>query len=146
MAIHKGNDFSLDKDKSIVQDNDTLDGCRCVQVSGIPIFSGVSNLRFIGNCNLINCILPPDAIVENGLVIKKQYCSHLHPEMVAAGLKEEPVDCPHSSGVEPVIVDGITIVSGYYVYDENQIDTNGSPKFVTYRHIADGKIVDGRKP
>lgn len=146
MARHKNKDFSFQGDRSAVQSGDTLDGCYCVQhTADTEIFQGLTGLRFTGNCNLINCNLPTDAIVENGLVIEKQYCSHLHPEMVEAGMAKERIDCPHAIWVEPVTVDGQTAVKGYYRYDENQIDeTTGDPKFITYRRIADGKIVDGR--
>ena len=150
MAIHKDKNFSFGKNQSIVRDGDTIERCNCAQhTANTEIFKGVKGLWFI-NCNLLNCTLPPDAIVERGLVIEKTYCSHLHPEMVAAGMAEEPEDCPHSKlvVVDEVLVDGEVAVNGYsyYTYDEDQLDENGDPKFVTYRHIADGKIIDGRKP
>ncbi len=61
------------------------------------IGEGITGLKFIG-CNLVNCILPIDALKTDCLHVQKSFCYHLHPKM---GLPVEEADCAH-------VVDEIT--------------------------------------
>ena len=52
------------------------------------------SLTFI-DCNLINCIIPDDAMIYNCNMMKISFCSHLHPELVSIGLSECSDECEH---------------------------------------------------
>ncbi len=145
--IHKNKNFSFGRNVSDVKDGDTFVECHLEQARrDTAIFVGVKNLTF-EQCNLKNAVVPHDAIVKGGLVIKKHMCSNIHTDLVDQGLlPPEPVDCPHSIFVEGVEIDDKTAVAPYYEYDEDQFDeVTKEPKFVEYRHVDNGKIVDGKK-
>lgn len=148
MAIHKDKNFSFGKHlASNVQNGDILIRCMCAQGDmDTPIFEGVTGLTF-EECNLENAVPPSDAIIIGGLVNQKFRCSNLHPDLVTRGeLTEEPEGeaCPHSE-VWEVEVDGEDVIDPFYTYDEYKRDEETDEfMFIHYRHIANGKIVDGR--
>lgn len=62
------------------------------------------------NCNLVNCSLPEDAVIESCNTARVDRCYWLHPNW---GLEEEPEDCPHVVEVEE-IYDGNTLIDTIY--------------------------------
>lgn len=89
-------------------DGDTFESCNLTQaIPGTPICSGVKGLTF-KNCNLINCSVPSDAVIEDCNTCQVDRCSHLHPELVDSGLiKSCTEDCKHRIGSEKQSVDAI---------------------------------------
>ena len=142
MAIHRDKNFSYGRDQSAVKGGDTLWRCNCAQAQESDVFPGVSGLTF-ENCNLKNAVPPADATIIGGQHILHFQCSNIHTDWVDKGLIDpEPVDCPHAKQ-KTVVIDSETVVE-YYEYDEFQKDEAGDPLFISFRHIEDGKLVDGK--
>jgi len=73
------------------------------------IFVGVKGLVF-RDCNLLNCDVPEDAIVEDCMLGHVSYCGHEHPDWVERGKLEAcPVDCQHVVDADEIIIDGILL-------------------------------------
>jgi hypothetical protein len=139
--IHKNKDFRTEEQRGIVKNKDKLVDCMCAQYSEKTVFPGLSILWVEGG-NYINCNFEEGVtFTKPALVIKKRYCHNIHPEAPF-----EKIDCIHSIFHEEYSVDDDILINSYYTYDEDQLDENKNPKFITYRHIKDGKVVDGRKP
>lgn len=83
------------------------------QFPNTAIFSGKTGLKFI-NCNLTNCSLPSDAIVEGTFLKQRSFCSHVHPRW---GLTECIEDCEHVVDTDEIIIDGITVDTIYHYAD-----------------------------
>lgn len=79
-------------------EDDVFEDCNIAQKEPhTAIGSDISGLSFKG-CNLFNCDIPEDAIVEDCLVIQKSLCSHLHPNI---GLSECAENCEHVVSTDP---------------------------------------------
>lgn len=78
------------------------------------IFVGITKLKFI-NCNLTNCKLPEDTIVEGTFLKQRSFCSHIHPRWE---LNECPDNCEHVVDVDEIIIDGTVIDTIYYYADK----------------------------
>ena len=92
--IHTGNYSLTDPECS---NGDMFQNANLMQaLLDTEICVGKTGLTF-RNCNLINCVLPKDAVVESSNTCKKEFCSHLHPEM---GLTECAEKCSHWKGTE----------------------------------------------
>jgi hypothetical protein len=53
-------------------------------------------------------------VVENCNRHQLSRCSHLHPELVERGLTACPDgECPHTTGVEEIVVDGVVLDTIY---------------------------------
>lgn len=95
------------------QNGDVLEGHNFAQVlPGTAIFEGVTGLTFRG-CNLVNCVVPVDAVVEKCNTAQVDRCSHLH-----AGLPYTcEVECRHMTSKEEIVVDGV-VVDTLYEYQD----------------------------
>jgi len=84
------------------------------------ICSGVLGLTFY-RCNLVNCDVPEDAIVQNCLHLHKSFCSHLHPDKVDFGLSECDELCSHVTDIDEVIIDN-ELVDTIYTYSDMRVE------------------------
>jgi hypothetical protein len=78
------------------------------------ILEGVKNLTFI-QCNLVNCDVPADAIIDGGNVAQVSRCSHVHSDW---GLSECAENCEHVVDSDEIKIDGITIDKVYHYKDK----------------------------
>jgi len=115
MAIIKNKNFSHARTSNlIVSDGDIIENCNLVQPnSNTSICSGISNLTFIG-CNLVNCLIPVDAIAEDCLIIQKSFCSHLHLEWDLTLCVE---NCLHVVDIDEIWIDDILVDTTYHYED-----------------------------
>jgi len=118
MSLKKSKNFSRDKLANLVVGNgDTFESCNFSQpIPHTKICEGYTGLTFV-SCNLANCDVPPDAVVENCGVRQKSRCSHLHPEW---GLSECIEDCIHVVDTDEVWIDG-QLVEIIYHYEDKAI-------------------------
>lgn len=103
-------------------DGDTAEEANLSQIAPhTPICVGISGLTFI-RCNLTNCDLPLDAIVDKcGRLIHLDMCAHVHPQLVELGfLAAEEPDCPHVVETHQVTIDG-QLVSHTYEYADLEV-------------------------
>jgi hypothetical protein len=98
-------------------DNQEVDNMHCSQLQpNTPIAEGVTGLVFT-NCNLKNCLLPPDAIVGVGCnTSQTDYCAHNHPEFNLPSEGAENETCRHA--VEEIKIDGVVVG---YIREDIQI-------------------------
>jgi len=107
-----------------VENKDEFIGCNLTQV--VPhtkICEGKTGLVFT-RCNLTNCDVPPDAVVNDcgGYGRHKSRCSHLHPELIAFGLSECVENCEHVVDTDEIWIDGVLIKKNYYYQDKRVIE------------------------
>jgi len=117
MMIYKYKNFRLST--PICENGDTFIGCNLVQINPhTAICEGKTGLTFQG-CNLTNCDVPQDAIVEDcgGYGRHKSRCSHLHPEMIDKGLSVCEDNCSHVVDTDEVWIDGALIDTIYHYKD-----------------------------
>jgi hypothetical protein len=81
------------------------------------IFSGKSGLTF-RNCNLINCDIPADSVVEGGVRCHVSHCSNVHPEWTDKGLTVCDVNCSHVTDTDTVTIDGVAVDTIYHYEDK----------------------------
>jgi hypothetical protein len=82
MATIRKKNFSRGKlsrlDTLGIQNGDTFQECNFVQENpNTTVLSGYTGLTFIA-CNLMNCSVPGDAVIDDCLTIQKSMCSNLH--------------------------------------------------------------------
>ena len=82
------------------------------------ICEGITRLKF-QNCNLLNCDVPEDAVVESCLTCHKSFCSHLHPDWIAHGLPECAEVCDHVAETDEIEIDGATLT--IYTYADEVV-------------------------
>jgi len=104
-----------------IPDNSIIDGGNYTQsVPHTKIYEGITGLIF-RNCNLVNCDVPPDAIVENCNTKQVGFCSHLHPKMLEHGyISKCSISCQHLTGTDTVTIDG-TQVDVNYIYSDKGV-------------------------
>ena len=96
------------------RNGDTFDACNLMQlVPHTTVCAGVTGLTF-RNCNLLNCDLPADAIVEGGLRLHKSFCAHLHPDWPLDACAEV---CSHVVDTDELVVGGMLIETVYHYED-----------------------------
>lgn len=99
------------------QGGDVFEMCNILQyLPDTQICIGRSGLVF-RNCNMINVIVPVGSLVIECNTAKKDFCTHIHPEM---GLPPEAENCRHMVDINELIVDGVQVAISY-----NREDTNG---------------------
>lgn len=77
------------------------------------IFAGKTGLTFVV-CNLLNCDVPADAMVDDCLTVQKSMCSHIHPDW---GLDACVDNCSHVVDTDEVWIDGVLMETTYYYED-----------------------------
>lgn len=82
------------------------------------IFEGITGLRFF-ECNLTNCDLPPDAVIEgtdcHGHI---EYCGHVHPKWIEKGVPDCAENCAHVTSTDVIKVGGVTVETVYHHSDK----------------------------
>jgi len=118
MATIKAYNFSYDRRNEIDASNgDIFVDCNFAQaVPHTAICEGLTGLTFI-RCNLVNCDVPGDSVIEKCNTIQKSKCSHLHPGL-AAWLPECEEECDHVDVIDEIYVDGVLVDTVYYYKDE----------------------------
>lgn len=110
-----GNNYSFQQ--PIAENNQVFENANFSQV--LPhtvVCAGITGLVF-RNCNLLNCDVPADAVIESCLTVHKSFCSHLHPELIEKGLPECTTECQHMASKEPIEVDGV-VIETIYTYED----------------------------
>ena len=104
--------------KALPENESVFRDCNFAQMAPhTKIFEGRTGLVF-KNCNLMNCDIPPDSVVEGGLRCHVSYCSHQHPRWVEKGLLECETLCKHLIDSDTITVDGLLIDTVYYYADK----------------------------
>lgn len=81
-----------------------------------PIYTGYSGLTF-RRCNLCNCTVPSDSIIDDCGLAQMSWCSHVLPEFAAMGhIAECPTVCEHVVNTDTVTIDGV-VVDTIYTYE-----------------------------
>ena len=97
---------------------DVVENCNLTQLQpGTLIGGGVAGLVF-RYCNLVNCSVPGDAVVENCNTSQIERCANLHPELLKRGLVPEDVNCPHVTDIDEIEIGGV-VVDTIYTYKDN---------------------------
>ncbi len=85
------------------------------------IFTGKTGLIF-RRCNLTNCDIPPDTVMEQCLRAHMNFCSHVHPEWLRYGYISDCVEqCSHVVDSDQVTIDGV-VVDTVYHYADTEVD------------------------
>jgi len=117
MATHRGN-WAF-RDLPEVSNGDTFEGPGCNLARAIPhttVFAGVTGLTF-RKCNLENCDVPGDAVIDDCLHYHKSRCKHVMADKgqtdnaLYAALPDEPDDCPHVDGSDTITIDGQSVTT-----------------------------------
>ena len=83
-----------------------------------PIYTGYTGLTF-RNCNLMNCDVPVDSIIEYCLHAQTSFCSYLHQGWLDNGyITQCAIDCQHRTIVDTVTIDGVTVDTNYTYEDK----------------------------
>ena len=99
---------------------DVIERCNLSQhTPGTAIASGVTGLTF-RDCNLVNCSVPGDAVVEHCNTTQVSRCTNLHPNLIAHGLAAEVENCPHVVDTDEIYIDGTLIDTIYHYADTVQ--------------------------
>ena len=99
MATIKHGNWSFKEPGNDVPDGSTIEGGNFSQlVPGTIILKG-KKLTINGG-NFVNVKRDPVWTIKGGNWTQVSRCSHLHPEWIAHGLEECPVDCEHRSATK----------------------------------------------
>jgi len=99
--------------KAVPSNGDHFINCNLTQPQpNTAIFSSITGLRFT-RCNLCNCNVPGDAVLENSPNRHINFCSHLKPKMAeyTSGCVEA---CSHVVDFDEVIIDGTSLGKVYH--------------------------------
>ncbi len=111
MAIIKNKNFSRGRLADFTPSSgDTIESCNLSQMYPLTGITDVTGLTF-RSCNLVNCSLPADAVVENCNTMQANLCGHLNDDYSC------PVDCEHLVGSEEIYIDGV-LVETIYEYED----------------------------
>ena len=87
------------------------------QVEPTSVFSDKAGLIF-RKCNLTNCIVPADSVIDNCLHNQRSFCANLHTDWVEKGhLQAEVENCPHVTSIDEIWVDGVLVDTIYHYVD-----------------------------
>ena len=121
MTTTKNKNFSRHKlaDLTGVQSGDTFEACNFAQTTPhTAILAGITGLSFTG-CNLMNCGVPVDAVVEDCLTIHKSMCTNRHPAFTELALC--PDNCSHVVDSDSVTIDGQVVGTIYHYKDTLEV-------------------------
>lgn len=94
--IYKNKNFSFKDPKC--NDGDTFEQCNLTQASpNTEICVGKKELRFI-RCNLVNCQVPIDSVIDRCNVAQISRCTHENPNLIDKGVSACAEDCTHRVG------------------------------------------------
>jgi len=114
MTIHKGGNAKFASSGFPFESGDTIEEWNLVQREpNTAICSGLTGLTFI-RCNLINCSVPGDSVIEHCLHVQKDFCVHLHPDW---GLDAEAENCPHVVDTDEITMDSVVLDTIYHYED-----------------------------
>lgn len=119
MAIYRYKNFSRGRLSNLEASNgDVFEHCNFSRsVPHTVILTGITGLTFT-QCNLVNCDVPGDAVIDGGLHIHKELCAHLHPNRVDAGeIDAEDDNCSHVVDTDEVWIDGELVDTIYHYKD-----------------------------
>lgn len=98
-----------------VQNGDVFDNCNIAQMNThTEICAGKTGLTFI-ECNLLNCDIPKDSVVDDCLTVHKDFCSHLHPDRGLSPVCAE--NCHHVIDVDEIWIDTLLVETVYHYED-----------------------------
>lgn len=116
MTIHKNRNFSFQDPNC--ENEDIFERCNLSQLQpNTLICLNKTGLTF-RNCNLVNCIVPGDTVVERCNTTQVSRCKHLHPEWT--NLPDEDENCPHVVDIDEILVDGVLVDTVYHRKDTVQ--------------------------
>lgn len=118
MSIYTTGNYSLERLELLgAQPGDIFEHVNFSQlVPHTSILSGISNLTFI-QCNLVNCDLPGDAIINGGNSTQISRCSHLHPKW---NMDQCVENCQHVVDTDEIIIDSVVVDTIYHYKDTIQ--------------------------
>jgi len=92
---------------------------------GVPhttIYEGQTGLTF-RNCNLLNCDVPADSIIDSCLRSQVSFCSHLHEPWLTVGYISACItSCSHLTVTDMVTIDGVAIdTNPNYTYEDTGV-------------------------
>jgi hypothetical protein len=103
-----------------IPDGRVIELCNfCQLVPHTVIYAGETGLTF-RNCNLTNCDVPGDSIIECCLRIQVEFCSHLHEKWIEKGLTACAENCAHVTSTDIIQVGGVTVET-IYTYEDKAV-------------------------
>lgn len=115
--LYKNKNFSYNRINEIeVSNGDVFINCNLIQINPYtPIFLGRNNLSFVG-CNMINCSLPVDSIIENCNIAQIDRCTNKRDDLLI--YKEACEErCIHVVDTDEIWIDGVLLDLIYYYKD-----------------------------
>ncbi len=113
--------WTTGRDLPEVEDGALLEGFNLAQREPhTKIFPGRKDLVF-KDCLLINCDLPAGAVKKDCNHFHVSLCSHLHEKWVRKGLRECLEECEHVTGIDEIVVDGVTVDRVIHYQDKGVI-------------------------
>lgn len=95
-------------------DGDTFVDCNLMRLApNTTICAGVTGLTF-RRCNLVNCLVPADATIEQCNTVQVERCAHLHEDWP---LPAEADNCAHVTSTDEVRIDGVLVDVTYHYKD-----------------------------
>ena len=83
-----------------------------------PIYTGYTGLTF-RNCNLLNCDVPADSVVERCQRSQVSFCSFLHDSWLSNGyIVACATNCTHLTVTDTVTIDGVAVDTNYTYEDK----------------------------
>lgn len=83
-------------------EGDVIEFCNLSQMYPHTNITEIAGLTF-RLCNLVNCDVPADAVIESCNTTQISHCGHLHDDYVC------PVECEHLVSSEDIIIDGVVV-------------------------------------
>jgi len=114
-----------------VSNGDTFINCNLSRFKQENLFVGITGLTF-QNCNLVNCLLPEDAAIEDCLHIQKSFCTHLLDEKdVVHSLTPCIENCVHVVDSDTVFIDEQDVLGTVY-YRRHKLSSSSSSSSLSF--------------
>ena len=112
--------YSFKEPGDAIPDGSVIDSGNFSQlVPGTEIMVG--KILTINGGNFTNVQVQPEWTVNGGNWTQVSRCSNLHPNWVAKGLAECPVECEHMTEKDEIFIDGI-LVDTNYTYEDTVLE------------------------
>jgi len=118
MAIHSGVNASWAYPvfDPPVDNGDTIQNCNLSQLEPhtdiLKVYTGLT----YSHCNLVNCDVSNDAIIEDCNNAHIDFCTHLNEGLIDFGLTPCLTECEHLILTEEILVDG-ELIDTLYEYE-----------------------------